>query len=344
MSNNGVGFVFPEIASARGRTAELPPRLVSLCRPAAGSCGANAPAAVHPGCTANAQRRAGSLERAELSVKLPTKLARQIGEGVWLRVEAGLGIAAVRAARQVDEFRRGADRGDETGNGYDGTYFGNPTFGEVGAIKGDDNAAVKFNGGDYVEIPDPDSAAFSQPTSGFGVTVEVWMRPDVLDFPGQAPNPYVHWLGKRVAGRYEWALRFYSKDSNRPNRISAYMWNPTSPPHEQNEGAGAYFPDELVPGEWIHVVACYQPGDKDTVPPTGVQIWKDGHFRKGPPSSGTLYSNPKFNVVPAHGTAPLRLGTRDLGSFLIGALDDVAIYPRVLTESEIVENCLNGIS
>ena len=34
----------------------------------------------------------------------------------------------------------------------------------------------------------------------------------------------------------------------------------------------------------------------------------------------------------------MRLGTRDLGSFLTGALDEVAIYPRVLTATEVAEN------
>jgi len=43
--------------------------------------------------------------------------------------------------------------------------------------------------------------------------------------------------------------------------------------------------------------------------------------------------------APAHGAATLRLGTRDLGNFVTGALDDVAIYPRVLGEGEIAENC-----
>ena len=57
-----------------------------------------------------------------------------------------------------------------------------------------------------------------------------------------------------------------------------------------------------------------------------------------PPSLGTLYSNPKFNIMPTHGTAPLRLGTRDLGSFLRGGLDEVAIYPHVLSAQKIQEH------
>jgi hypothetical protein len=241
----------------------------------------------------------------------------------------------VLAKGPVGYWRLGEDAGptaaDETSNGHDGCYLGNPTLGTAGAIDGDPDTAVQFNGTDYVEIPD--SEDFSQPTSGAGLTVEAWLRPDRLQFPGDTKDPYVYWLGKGAAGEREWAFRFYSQDSTRPNRISAYLWSPTAV-----LGAGAYFQDTLVPGEWIHVVACYEPGDKDTG--AGVHIYKDGVHRLGPPSPGTLYRN--YNVEPRHRTSPLRLATRDFASFFIGALDEVAIYPRVLSAEEIEENYLNG--
>ena len=75
-----------------------------------------------------------------------------------------------------------------------------------------------------------------------------------------------------------WGLRFYSQDTSRPNRISAYIWNPSG-----GEGAGAYFEDTLTPGEWMHIVAVYDPGDMDTTL-AGVRIaYKNGVLRKGPP-------------------------------------------------------------
>src|SRR5215472_2077563 len=86
---------------------------------------------------------------------------------------------------------------DSSGSGSDGTYNGSPSFGIPGAIAGDPDTAVGFNGpdsGDYVEVPDPASQAFSQPASGAGLTVEVWMRPDALVFAGETDSPYVHWF------------------------------------------------------------------------------------------------------------------------------------------------------
>ena len=288
-----------------------------------------------------------------------------------LAAAGGAGLASimrgplVRTARASDQYssvvlakgpvgywRLGEAAGptafDSSGLGYDGIYFGNPSFGQAGAIANDPDTAIGLHGyqsGDYVEIPDPPMAEFSQPTSGMGLTVEVWMRPDILVFPGQTAEPYIHWLGKGMPGQYEWALRFYSQDSSRPNRISGYIWNPGNP--AGGEGAGAYFQDTLTPGAWIHIVVCYEPGDANTFPAAGVHIYRDGVHKQGPPSSGTLYNDPlgRWMIFPAHGSAPLRLGARnDLNFTLNGGLDEVAIYPRVLTPDEILENFNTGVS
>jgi Concanavalin A-like lectin/glucanases superfamily len=252
---------------------------------------------------------------------------------------------AVLAKKPVGYWRLGEAMGpnalDSSGHGHNGTYHGTPTFRQRGAIKGDPNTAIKLDGRhSYVEIPDHKD--FSQPTSGKGLTVEVWVRPDILTFAGETDDPYIHWLGKGEPNQHEWALRFYSRKSrDRPNRISAYIFNPAG-----GLGAGAYYQpttrDPLREHEWIHLVACFDPGDADTPGKPGVQIYKNGVRLQGPSDSGTLYKNPHWHIKPAHGTAPLRLGTRDLGSYLTGGLDEVAIYPRALTTQEIVENYTIG--
>ncbi|HEY8188580.1 MAG TPA: LamG domain-containing protein [Pyrinomonadaceae bacterium] len=246
---------------------------------------------------------------------------------------------SVLAKHPIAYWRLGEIKGptafDAAENGHFGTFHGTPSYREAGAIKHDPDTAIKLDGRrSYIEVPD--SKDFSHPTSGQGLTVEAWIRPDILVFDGETKDPHVHWLGKGDTGQFEWALRFYSKKSTRPNRISAYIWNPAG-----GLGAGAYFQDKLKPGEWIHVVACYDLGD-ETNPKAGVSIYKNGVLRGGPATQpGALYR--EYNVIPVHGVAPLRLGTRDLKSFLVGALDEVAIYPRVLKSAEILENYRSGI-
>jgi hypothetical protein len=213
-----------------------------------------------------------------------------------------------------------------------GAYRGGVAFGQPGPPH-HGHGAIGLNGRDaFVEIANRE--AFSQPTSGRGLSVEVWFRPDLLIFPGQTQDPYVHWLGKGEPGQFEWGLRFYSRNSSRPNRVSAYIWNAASAAGVRNEGAGAYFEDALLAGAWVHVVACYDPGDARDA---GVAIYKNGVRRHGPESSrGARYSS--YDIRPQPGPAPLRLGTRDRQSFLTGGLADVALYPRVLSPSEISDN------
>ena len=241
----------------------------------------------------------------------------------------------ILAAKPVGYWRLGESSGavaaDETRNQHQGKYVKQPKLGQPGAISGDFISSITLDGKSYVEIPD--HPAFSQPTSGAGLTVEVWMRPDKLDFADATPVKYIHWLGKGEAGRHEWGFRFYTRgDGERPNRISAYIWNPSG-----QLGAGAYFQDRLLAGKWIHVVACYELGDATAgFRRAGVRIYKDGVLRQGPPSKGTLYRNPPdWNIMPQHGAAPVRLGTREAKGFFVGGLDELAIYPRVLSPEEI---------
>ena len=243
----------------------------------------------------------------------------------------------VLAKNPVGYWRLGESQGttakDISGRGHQGRYHGTPRLGQPGALHGDPDASLGLDGkGSYLEIPaHPD---FSQPTSGQGLTVEAWLRPEALGFAGETTDPYVYWLGKGQPDANEWALRFYSRTSpDRPNRISAYLFNP-----EGGLGAGAYFQDKLKAGEWIHVVACYEPGSAATNREAGVHIYKNGEHRLGPPAPGTLYQNPKWQINPRAGAAPLRLGAYSLKSFLRGGLDEVAIYPRVLTTREIQEH------
>ena len=86
----------------------------------------------------------------------------------------------------------------------------------------------------HVEIPD--SEDFSVSTGG--LTVSVWMRPDVLTFPIEEGEGYVHWLGKGEAGKQEWTFRIYGADTTAPadtnnpdgptrsGRVSFYVFNP----------------------------------------------------------------------------------------------------------------------
>jgi hypothetical protein len=234
---------------------------------------------------------------------------------------------------------------DDSGHHHQGRYVNRPKLGLPGAILGDRDTSIRFDGPksrSYVEVPS--NRQFS--VRGKGLTVEAWLRvPARLDFPGEGhPSdgqaPYVHWLSKYAEEECEWAFRFYSsKSRTRPNRISAYIFNPRAPRGKKNEGAGAFIQDRLTPGEWLHIVATYDPPGKTNA---RVQIYRNGKPSPHNSSSGTRYR--EFKIVPKAGPAPLRMGTADLSSFLTGGLDEVAIYPRVLSRQAIARHHAVGRS
>ncbi len=166
----------------------------------------------------------------------------------------------------------------------------------------------------YVEIPD--SIDYSQPTRG-GLTVEAWLRPDSLSMPRVEASGYVHWLGKGGTHQQEWVARMYQAGNaeGRANRISFYAFNLAG-----GQGAGSYFQDPLTAGAWLHVV-----GRMDALT---TSIFCGGDQRDTDALSG-------YSIVPAHGTAPVRIGTRDLQSFFQGAISRVAIYGAPLSAPTI---------
>lgn len=168
---------------------------------------------------------------------------------------------------------------------------------------------------DYVEIPD--SGVFSVATTG-ELTVSAWIRPATLQFPSIEGTGYVHWLGKGEPDQHEWTFRMYSAGNaeNRGNRISFYVFNLTG-----QHGVGSHFQDVIVAGTWIHVVGV--------VDSNRTYIYRDGDLRDSDIYQGT--------IVPQHGVAPVRIGTRDFNSYFQGEISQVRIWNRALLSTEVAD-------
>lgn len=203
-----------------------------------------------------------------------------------------------------------------------GVEHGGPRF-----IEDATGGWLELDGQSFIEIASHPS--FSQPTSGQGLSIAVWLRVHTLDFPSQ----YLHWLGKGEHDRQEWAFRLHSSSSDTPGKLSAYLWNP-----EGELGAGARFYDPghpVICNHWMFLSASFQPGDAGN-PEAGVELSVDGVLRQGPPASGTLYQSSRWSIYPQAGCAPVRLGTRNLLEHCLhGGLAEAAIFPRVLSPGEI---------
>ncbi|MCU1670570.1 MAG: LamG protein [Blastococcus sp.] len=193
------------------------------------------------------------------------------------------------------------------------------------------DSAPTFDGSRrYLEIADSDR--WSPATTG-RLTVEAWMRPSTLRFP----DCYVHWLGKGEPDQQEWTLRMYAlstpcESPQRPNRVSVYAFNRSG-----GLGTGAYFQGGLdqvptmQPNVWIQIVGVIDAVDKSATYPNGyVRIYRNGRLI----NTRDLYSTVPISL--RNGTAPLRIGTQNLGGFFRGAIGKVALYDRELSASKVL--------
>lgn len=192
----------------------------------------------------------------------------------------------------------------------------------VGGVHGSVHGSVAFgthavfDGKSYVEIPDHDD--FSAATTG-ALTVVAFNTVD--DWRGAGASEYVHWMGKGTAGQHEWVFRHYVQGGtgeapSRQYRTSFYHFNTSG-----GLGAGSYFQDADAAGTERMVSGMV---DRSTI-----SMWKNGAQRDSDPLSG-------YAIRPGNGSAPVRLGTRDLSTgFLVGRLRRVAFFDRTLTQAEL---------
>jgi hypothetical protein len=224
--------------------------------------------------------------------------------------------AAVPTQGLVASYNFNGNANDSSGRGHHGTIH-NAYL--TSNRLGNGSSAYSFNGTNaYVEVPDHND--FSLPTTG-RLSISVWMRPGTLTFPDIEGTGYVHWMGKGSTNRHEWTFRMYSLDNTegRENRVSFYLFNLSG-----GLGAGSYVQEPVTPGTWYHYVAI---ADMST---DRITWYKNGVLKDQDP-----FINSPYKITPRNGTAPMRLGTRDFASFFKGAIDNINIYNRSLSPSDV---------
>lgn len=214
----------------------------------------------------------------------------------------------------VAHFPFNGNADDATSNAHHGSVHGaTPTTDRFG----NPSSAYRFNGNAYLEFADHNDFSVSTTNQ---LSISVWQKPSVLDFDHHEGG-YVHWMGKGTPNQHEYVMRIYNQTNlpgeNRPSRTSGYIFNLNG-----GLGTGSYVQESLNTTDWIHFVLVFNTQ-------TGlVKLYKNGVLR-----DTDLYSD--YNIVPGNGTAPLRIGTRDFNSYFQGDIDDVKIYNRELSATEV---------
>jgi hypothetical protein len=188
---------------------------------------------------------------------------------------------------------------DGSGNSNDGTIVGAPTF--VDGLAGY-GMAMEFDGESYVDVGNDASLDIPGP-----ISIALWIRPGADDPEGQGTEAAP--MAKADAGSspsWSWQVRY---GWNSPQPYMAFTFN-TSP------RAWAYVGKNLEKDEWAHI-ACSHDG-------ATLKCYLDGEETDSIPM-GAITSSP----------APVLIGSDGWRSDWIGALDEVAIYGRALSDGEV---------
>ncbi len=193
-----------------------------------------------------------------------------------------------------------------------GAYGGKVLTGQAGAIVGDPNTAVAFDGiSANVSVPFNPTVALAPP-----FTIETWVNSAAVSggtlaaaSAMTAASPRSGWLLYQTAA--SWELRLYNQNAATPSLILDSVTAPTV-------------------GSYQHVVATFDG--------TNGQIFINGVLESNAPVTGIN------NGFVANVSGPLTLGYRSDGGFQwAGTEDEVAIYPTVLSAADIMAHYNNGI-
>ncbi len=195
--------------------------------------------------------------------------------------------------------RSGTVARDEMGLNH-GAYVAAPTLGVSGALVGDPDTAVKFDGLTQ-QVTIPDSDAFSVGATG-SLTVALSVKPSATAAASK------DMIGKNSPTGYEWNLFRY----DRAAYLNIFSWF--------GGGLGQIeVLSALTNGLWTPIVAVFRQSGTCT-------LYIDGVARGSVTMSGDTIAS----------SAPVTIGQRGDGNeFSDDTIDEVAIFGRALTPAEI---------
>jgi hypothetical protein len=215
----------------------------------------------------------------------------------------------VLASGPIGYWRLGESSGttatDETGN-HDGTYNGSPTFGVSGAISGDADTAVGFDGSDDdVTVPDGAELDFTS-----DMTLEVWVK----------VNNYASGLviaAKRDNSNYAWELAVDNGSGAFLARVNANANVATST---------TLATDNTV---WHHVVMTYDQSN--------IKVYVDGDLEDSYAYSTAITTNSVQVTIGSRGEYS------GAEAWFDGVIDEVAIYDTALSPTDITRHYNAGV-
>lgn len=215
---------------------------------------------------------------------------------------------------------------DSTANAYHGTHISSPSINQPGALVGDADGAVGFNGVDeYVVTPLPMTAVTAW-------TVEAWVKTTATGTPGvvvaqtRGPTP------NTAARSFTLTVGAGGGFPPVPGTVTYGL-----------EGDGLHVAVQTAmtvnDGKWHHIVGVWSGSAGVVVTPAQSVIYIDGVLR-ATPTTAVAGQGP---APPFTGAVNVRLAYHEAwAQYAAATLDEVAIYDRALSAYEVASHYALG--
>jgi hypothetical protein len=194
---------------------------------------------------------------------------------------------------------------DESGNGNNGIIKNSVSI--TTDRTGITNSAFNFNGG-TIEIPHKSYLAIQQ---GGNFCISIWVNKSGDENP-------VHIIGKRPAAAHEfnWLIGQHTSPGGAPG--GGLVFTGVTNTNESGIGYSGISDSTLIKGRWENIVGTFNQGEWN--------LYKNGK----------LVASKKSLITPIDtGNPVLEIGNCGGWGAFIGKIDDIRIYNRNLTETEI---------
>ena len=201
----------------------------------------------------------------------------------------------------VAHYKFDGDFTDSSGTGNHGTQQGGVTF-----VDGVDGQAAYFDGGnnDLISVPHHDSLALDQ-----NLSISLWVKPVFRDFDGEDPSVIMlikndHWPNNYSLWTKFSASRFYFQQYPDPYGSNQYTFNVFQ---------------SILSDDYVNITIV-----RDT---SVVNIYLNGNL--------VLTEETAYNAKL--GSSPLTIGGGNVHAKYKGSMDELRIYNRALSDSEVIE-------
>lgn len=218
-------------------------------------------------------------------------------------------------------------------NGYVATPQGTVNFAQPGALYSSTDTSISQNSNGYLTVDSPGSSALTF-TNNTSFTVTAWVKPNMARSTFQE-FPIASHMNDADSANEGWYFNLrYDPSIGGGKTFLRFI---IQQDHGRNLDCEVFGYHDIPNNQWTYVAATYDSTVNQTSCASGMKLYVNGNYE--PPTVNNSNITGTWTV-----TDPARIGGMPgFSEYLLGGLDEVAIFGAALTPYQIVTIGANGV-